>query len=438
VNLQRTAIGLVTAVALSGGITASAQALPGDPAIDGLSPYRLDGGDLEPGCFEYSRALPGDISDHIDLSLLDAGTLGEDLHVYVDNDAPASVDQVLVADSTGYKVVNTFDTGTSDSDPDIDPGQNATQMNGFTPNGTTSVGATIVCVSDHGVGDNEPYAQEADGMVSAKNRPIIQPEVTRLGVSAIEPLNTYKVGFGYSVEKWYTAPSFDGHSAFPMVTDPLALGNTFNTLPTAVVIPFRLDDLPYDTRRVNDVDAPAEEFDGGDTNQGQNFVFSAEGDDTAWLRNGGTSLLTTITEGDFPVQWSLRASQASPGSLREVTFTHDDLLEWEADWQAYYAGTGAKPSIPLAPGSNSPKPTVVKIINPPESAPLPTPANPNPAPVVNVTPAPVVVNQPAAPTGTKSKSNAKKRAFKKCMKKAKAKSGKAKKRAKRRCHRLPR
>ena len=50
---------------------------------------------------------------------------------------------------------------------------------------------------------------------------------------------------------------------------------------TAVVIPFRADDFPYDTRRVNDVDAPAEDFDGPDTNQGQNFVFSAD-----WRRDG--------------------------------------------------------------------------------------------------------------------------------------------------------
>ena len=78
------------------------------------------------------------ISDHIDLSLLDAGTLGEDLHVQPGHRADASVDQVLVADNRGYRVVNTFDTGTINNDPDIDPGQTATQMNGFTPNGTTS------------------------------------------------------------------------------------------------------------------------------------------------------------------------------------------------------------------------------------------------------------------------------------------------------------
>ena len=44
---------------------------------------------------------------------------------------------------------------------------------------------TILCVSDHNDNvSNEPYLQEDAGMVSAKNRPIIQPVVTCLGVSA--------------------------------------------------------------------------------------------------------------------------------------------------------------------------------------------------------------------------------------------------------------
>ena len=421
---------------MAGAIFASpAVALPGDPAIDGLNPYRLDSGDLEPGCFVGQRGLPQSISDHIDLSLLDAGTLGEDLHVSLHTNADASVDQVLVADNRGYKVVNTFDTGSTNNDPDIDPGQTATQMNGFTPNGTTSTSETIVCVSDHGAGDNEPYSQEDDGMVSANNRPIIQPEVTRLGVSAIEPLNTYKMGFGYSVEQWYTAPTFDGHSAFRAVTDPLALGNGFATLPTAVVIPFRLDDLPYDTLRVNDVDAPAEDFDGGDTNQGQNFVFSANGDETAWLRDGGTSLLTTVTEGDFPVEWSVRASQASPDKQRSVEFSHADLLDWEQEWQDYYADKGPIPAMKLAPGSNSPKPTVVTVINPPVTQPAPT-IN-NPAPVVQVITQSAPAAPAAAPAVKKAVSAKAKRAYRKCVSKAKAKSSKkAKRRALRRCARM--
>ena len=37
----------------------------------------------------------------------------------------------------------------------------------------------IVCVSDHNDDvQNEPYQQEAGGLVSAKNRPIIQPIIS--------------------------------------------------------------------------------------------------------------------------------------------------------------------------------------------------------------------------------------------------------------------
>ena len=175
-------------------------ALPGDRAIDSTGPtYRLDNDHLEPGCFEGERGLPQDLSDHIDIGLLDAGTIGEDLHVSVDNDADASVDQVLVADARGYKVYNTFDTGSRDDDPDIDPNQTGTGMNGFTAAGTTSTQDTIVCVSDHpdGPPQNEPYEQQAGGIVSAKNRPILTPKVTAFGVSAISNLKTYKIGFGY-------------------------------------------------------------------------------------------------------------------------------------------------------------------------------------------------------------------------------------------------
>jgi len=60
--------------------------------------------------------------------------------------------------------------------------------------------------------------------VPAKNRPVLVPHVTALGVSALEDLNTYKIGFGYSVEKWYSRPAFetaeDGNGLFASVTDP--------------------------------------------------------------------------------------------------------------------------------------------------------------------------------------------------------------------------
>ena len=53
-------------------------------------------------------------------------------------------------------------------------------------------------------GQNEPYEQQANGMVSAKNRPILQPKVTAIGLSAVDGLNTFKVGFGYETEQWYS------------------------------------------------------------------------------------------------------------------------------------------------------------------------------------------------------------------------------------------
>ena len=346
----------------------SAFALPGDPGVFSADPFQLNNQTLEPGCFTRDG-----VDTHVDLTLPDS----DEAHVTVRDGSRHSVDQVLVAaEDGGYRIYNTFDTGSNGSDDDIDPNQTATDL--FAPGGgDIDRSDTILCVSDHAAPQNEPYQQEAGGLVSAKNRPIIQPEVTRLGVSAIEPLNTYRVGFGYSVERWYQAPSFDGASAFPAITDPLALpsGN-------GVVIPFRPDDFPYDARRVNDVDAPAEDFDGPDTNGGQNFVFSRDGDETAWLRDGGTSLLTTVTEGDFPIEWTLRPSLGAPSTERSVEYTAEDLAAWHNEWQAYYAGTGPRPEMKLAPGTNSPRPQQVTIVNPPESAPADPPAQ---APAGNTT-----------------------------------------------------
>ena len=64
---------------------------------------------------------------------------------------------------------------------------------------------------------NEPYVQEAGGQVAAINRPMIQPIVSCLGASAIEPLNTYKVGFGYKVRaRLRRDPSGRGCSGSPI------------------------------------------------------------------------------------------------------------------------------------------------------------------------------------------------------------------------------
>ena len=136
-----------------------------------------------------------------------------------------SIDQMLVpGDRTGYRVVNLFDTGTVTTDPDIDPGQTAVNINGpmyrHALLGTLQqddvdfpLANIIICFSDHDdAGQNEPYAASTAGNneardaneVYAKNRPILKPTIAALGQSAIALLKTYKLGFGYSVERWYS------------------------------------------------------------------------------------------------------------------------------------------------------------------------------------------------------------------------------------------
>ena len=39
--------------------------------------------------------------------------------------------------------------------------------------------------------------------VYAKNRPIIKPTIASLGQGAVPGIKGYKLGLGYSVEKWY-------------------------------------------------------------------------------------------------------------------------------------------------------------------------------------------------------------------------------------------
>jgi hypothetical protein len=374
-------------------VPSSAMAVPGDDAISNPTPgeFRLDPSTLEPGCFDLGRIGPWFVG--VDASSFDAADdslpdgelrLSNNTHV-----GPVSfdVDQVLVpSEFGGYNVRNQFDTGTIENDNDISAGQVGVEMFAPDANGNGNPDPiegddVIVCLSDdQTASQNEPYSQEAGGLVSAKNRPTIQPHVTAFGWSAVEPLNTYRIGFGYSVEQWYTAPTFDGHGLFSVVTDPeQRFGTDSAGIPNAVRLKQRLDDLPYDSRRVNDVDKAGESWVGGDPDAGQDIYFSRNGDLTAWTDSNGNGLLTTITQGDMQgngIQWALRPSLSAPNHLREVSFTDNDFRALEAAWQAYYRGEGPKPTMQLAPGTNSPTPNSSIVINLPETRPTDAPQQP--------------------------------------------------------------
>lgn len=387
----------ISALMGMGVLAAPAMALPGDPAIDSSHPFRLDERNLEPGCFVPGRG-PVDLDTHLDLTYLMDGQIARELHVTVDHNSPINVDEVLVPSALdGYQVYDQF---TNTGNPE-DIGPNFTAVDLFAPDSNDfdgpdpiDVGDVIVCTSDHGAPQNEPYQQEDGGLVSAKNRPIIAPSVTALGQSAISNLRTYKLGFGYTVEKWYVAPSYDGANTFPFhptVSDPNALPSPtfFGDLPAFVRIAPRLNDLDYDARRVNDVDQSGEEFGNVKTDYGQTRLFKQEGDLTAWTSSNNhqpdtlAHLITFNAQGDLPMKWSIRPSLASPDSLRETEFTDDDFRAWDNSWQAYYCGKGPKPTLALAPGTNSPDPrSCAVVVNPPVSQPVGTPANPTPATVV--------------------------------------------------------
>jgi hypothetical protein len=377
--MNRKLVSVVGTLMAMGVLASPAMALPGDPAIDSSNPFRLDEGDLEPGCFHPGRG-PVDLDTHLDLTYLMDGAIARELHVTVDATSPINVDEVLVPSLIdGYQVYDEFtNTGRA-----ADIGPNFTAVDLFAPDSNDfdgpdpiDVGDVIVCTSDHGLPQNEPYQQEAGGLVSAKNRPIIAPKVTALGQSAISNLRTYKLGFGYVTEKWYVAPTYDGANTFPFnptVSDPNAVPSpTFGgLLPAFVRIAPRLNDLPYDARRVNDVDQSGEDFGNVKTDYGQTRLFKQEGDLTAWTSSNNAQpdtlahLITFNAQGDLPMKWSIRPSLASPASLRETTFTDDNFRAWNKSWQAYYLGTGPKPTLPLAPGTNSPDPQNTVIVNPP-------------------------------------------------------------------------
>jgi hypothetical protein len=426
----RLALG-VSAMVGALALPAAAYAVPGDRAISNPAPgvFRLDDGNLEPGCFVPGRTSRVDLDSHLVIGV-DAVT--EEAHVSVTNGASYSVDQVLVASSTdGYNVVNAFDTGTINNDPDVDPGQTATLLKSTTR--FLDRDDIIVCVSGHGDAvQNEPYDQEDGGLVSAINRPIVAPKVTALGVHPLLGVNKFKIGFGYSTEQWYTRPAFetteDGNGLFASVTDPEGVFSpTFgDNLPSRVAMFPRPNDFPYDAQRVNDVDESNEAWFNPDVFDGQTLLARQAGDDTAWVTR-------FLTQGDLSYSWTLRPSLASPDSERSATLTDDDYRAWNAAWQAYYRGAGPKPSLPLAPGTNSPTPNTTVIVNLPES-------RPTSAPQVVVNPTAVTVQAPAAAVASVKKvATAKqKKAYKRCVKKAKAKHGKkARSKARAKCARMP-
>ncbi len=402
----------------------SAFALAGDQAIDNQSPFRLNSYTLEPGCFAWSHRSEVDLDDHIDLTALVDGDLIEELHVTVGDGAAYSVDQVLVAGKyAGYRVYNAFDTGTSGTDPDVDPNQTAVDL--FGPDGSSWIakGDVVLCVSDHNDNvSNEPYNQEAGGMVSAKNRPIIQPVVTCLGVSAIEPLNTYKAGFGYTIERSYVPDRF---TALFGITDPNAKDTDGDGWPDEVRLNPR-EDGTYDARRVNDFDSFGEEFVGDKDDYGQTRKFSLDGDPYAWTLSNHNdpdtlaNLVTFTAQGDLPLTWTARASLASSTSGRSATLTLADLTAWEN-------GTGM--DVPLCPGTNGP------AMTPAPPAPPAAPAAPtSTTTIIEKTTVQTVAGQTVVKKAAKK--SAKKSARKACMKKAKAKkSAKAKRKAIKRCRR---
>jgi hypothetical protein len=433
---------------LAAAVTAAAL-LSAVPAYAGpLNPYS-DGQDLSvgaaaPGNFRLSgiaARLEPNCAFAVGLNGVDIGDVNTSFDMQV-LATTFSVDQVLVpGQRTGYRVHNTFDTGTSSTDPDVDPGQVAINIDGpmyRDPNtGTLKqdnvIGnQIIVCISDHeDGGQNEPYAASTAGSgeardaneVYAKNRPIIQPTIAALGQSAVTPLKTYKLGFGYSITRWYGLATFADTPPFTVpLRDPMAinLDKVVPDLTTAdptdttrvldmelgtVAIPARIDGPRFNAvhdgpgvLRVNDIDISSEDFSASGfepSNYGQVTAFNVAGDARSWCLGGSCAgLLTFGAQGDLPISWHVKASLASADSLRSATLSSAQFDAWEQGWQDYYCGKGAHPTLPLAPGTNSPTPRgACPAVNPPETratsapqvqvsvaAPVSTPAAPAAAP----------------------------------------------------------
>ena len=106
-----------------GTAAASADGGFGDKAVaDDVPTFRLNPYTLEPGCY-----LAKDLADaHVDF-----GDTVKSAHIKVKPRADFSVDQALVpGKDSGYVVYNTFDTGTSSTDADIDPDQTGDEPRG--------------------------------------------------------------------------------------------------------------------------------------------------------------------------------------------------------------------------------------------------------------------------------------------------------------------
>ena len=377
-----------------------------DAAVSGAAPgnFRLNVNRLEPNCYQ-AFALPG----------VDIGDVNTSLDVINGNNT-WSIDQMLVpGQNTGYRVVNTFDTGTVNSDPDIDFGQVSVNIDG--PMRRVALTNTlaldnvagalvIVCVSDHDdAGQNEPYAANTAGdngsrdanEVYAKNRPVIQPTVASLGQGAFQGVKGYKLGLGYSVAKWYTTANANAGGETPLLrlTDPMGfsldklvttpvLGGTttavaIDTAAGHVSIPPRIAGPRFNAvtdgpgvLRVNDVDFATESFGSPhfeDSDYGQTTTFNVRGDAQSFCLGGNScaGIAAFGAQGDLPFSWSVKASLASVDSMRSVSFTPAQFDAWEQAWQNYYMGRGAKPTLPLTPGTNSPDPRPgISIVNAPE------------------------------------------------------------------------
>lgn len=400
--------------------------------------FRLDSRRLEPNC---TTALA--------FGLKDVGDSNTSLDI-LNTNPTFSIDQMLVPGvHTGYQVVNQFDTGTITTDPDIDPGQTAVNINGpqrrdpitkaLVQDDVALFGQVIVCYSDHDdSGQNEPYAHSnggpgaTDGVsdaneVYAKNRPIIKPSIASLGQGAVRGIKGYKLGLGYSIEKWYSTANAaaGGENSLLRLTDPMGfsldklvttpvLGGTTTTVAIDtnaghVRIPPRIAGPQFDAvsdgpgvLRVNDIDLATEQFDDPHfefSNYDQTDVFNVQGDAQSFCLGGFScaGIVAFGAQGDLPIKWTVKASLAQVESMRDVSFTPAMFDAWEQGWQDYYCGKAAHPTLALTPGTNSPDPRgACPVVNPPQTQPLPTPANPNPAPV-NLTIPPVTVGAVTAP-----------------------------------------
>ncbi len=216
-------------------------------------------------------------------------------------------------------------------------------------------------------------------------------------MSAVTNLNTYKVGFGYTVLRgydstWRDAFLDDGVWGPGMsFGDPQAFDADHNGLLDHVIVKSRPQQAGV--RRYNDMDEFGEQFNNGveKSSYGQPIVFdvSGSGDPFAYLHkslpgtvDGGFAPLATWLEGEADQTSAARpvdvhgrgrpaadlVGQAEPraGVLRQVGDADRRLCcaAWNKSWQDYYAGKGPKPTLPLAPGTNSPEPEpTISIIN---------------------------------------------------------------------------